>query len=84
MPFGTMNTGRLAAAAQAAPAPPEASIEPKDCMQCRVVGSGVCLSASAYLVAHNYAAQPAGPVHRAVMLAAAGGLLALGIARAVI
>jgi hypothetical protein len=77
----------LSAAVQPAPAPPRRGPEganPKDCLQCRVVGSGVCLAASAFLVAHNYAAQPAGPVHRAVMLAAAGGLLALGVARALL
>jgi hypothetical protein len=61
---------------------PEHQQQQADCMQCRVVGSGVCLAASAYLVMHNFAQQPASRVHRAVMLAAAGGFLALGIARA--
>ncbi|KAL4859011.1 hypothetical protein ACK3TF_000802 [Chlorella vulgaris] len=57
---------------------------PKDCLQCRVIGTGVCVAASAYLAVHNYGQPPAGPVHRAVMLAAAGGFLALGIARAIL
>lgn len=57
---------------------------PQDCLQCRVVGAGVCLAASAYLTAQHWAAPPSGRVHRAVMLAAAGGFCALGILRAVL
>jgi hypothetical protein len=59
---------------------------PKDCLACRLTGTLVCLGASAYLAAHHYGQAPAstGPAHRAVMLAAVGGFLALGIARALI
>ena len=59
---------------------------PKDCLACRLTGTVVCLGASAYLAAHHYGQPTAstGPAHRAVMLAAAGGFLALGIARALI
>lgn len=69
--------------------PPTPSQQPpqqpqKDCLQCRVVGAGVCLAASAYLTAQHYASPPSGRVHRAVMLAAAGGFCALGILRAVL
>lgn len=57
-----------------------------DCLQCRMVGTGVCLAASAYLVLSNWAAPPGGTgrVHRVVMLGAAAGFLALGAARAVV
>ncbi|KAL4424354.1 hypothetical protein ABPG75_001655 [Micractinium tetrahymenae] len=60
--------------------------QPVDCLRCRVVGTGVCLAASAYLAASNWAALPGstGKAHRVVMLGAAAGFLALGIARAVI
>lgn len=71
-------------ASQQQPQQQQQQAGPQDCMQCRVIGSGVCLAASAYLAMNNYAQQPAGQVHRAVMLAAAGGFLALGIARALI
>jgi hypothetical protein len=59
---------------------------PKDCLACRLTGTVVCLGASAYLAAHHYRQPPVstGPAHRAAMLAAAGGFLALGIARALI
>ena len=59
---------------------------PTDCLACRLTGTVVCLGACAYLAAHHYGQAPAstGPAHRAVMLAAAGGFLALGIARALI
>lgn len=64
---------------QAPPAAPQ-----QDCMQCRVIGAGVCFAASAYLTASNYAVPPSGRVHRAVMLAAAGGFAAMGLARALV
>ena len=63
---------------------PAAPAVPQDCMQCRVIGAGVCFAASAYLAASNYAVPPTGRVHRAVMLAAAGGFAALGLARALL
>ncbi len=51
-------------------------------MQCRVVGTGVCLSASAYL-ALQLARMPA-PVgaHRAALVVFAAGFATLGVARA--
>lgn len=57
-----------------------------DCLRCRVVGTGVCLAASAYLALSNWAALAGstGRAHRAVMLGAATGFLALGVARALI
>lgn len=81
---------RTAAAPQQAPQPQQLERQqqaaaPQDCMQCRVIGTGVCLAASAYLAAGNYAAPVGtGRAHRAVMLFAAGGFLALGIARAML
>lgn len=62
----------------------QAQQQPKDCLQCRVVGTGVCLAASAYLAVSNWAQPPTGRAHRAVMLGAAGAFLAVGIARALI
>ena len=56
----------------------------QDCMQCRVIGASVCLAASTYLTLQHYAQPPTGRVHRAFMLAAAGGFCALGIARALL
>lgn len=64
------------------PAPP--GDRQQDCLQCRMIGTGVCLAASAYLLVSNWAQPPVGRTHRAVMLGAAGGFLALGIARALI
>lgn len=56
----------------------------QDCMQCRIIGASVCLAASTYLTLQHYAQPPSGKVHRAFMLAAAGGFCALGIARALL
>lgn len=77
---------RGAGGSGAAPAPPpqQHPQAPQDCMQCRVVGAGVCFAASGYLTLKNYAQPATGRVHRAVMLAAAGGFAALGLARALL
>ena len=61
-------------------APPAPS--KRDCLGCRVTGTVVCLGVSAYLTAHHYAAPSPSPVHRAVMLAVAGGFAAMGVVRA--
>ena len=58
--------------------------QPQDCMKCRVIGASVCLAAGAYLTLQHWAQPPTGRVHRAFMLAAAGGFCALGIARALL
>lgn len=59
-----------------------AAAAPKDCLQCRVVGTGVCLSASAYL-ALQLARLPAPVgVHRAALVVFAAGFATLGVARA--
>ncbi len=53
-----------------------------DCWKCRVTGTAVCLGASAYLLAQNYAQPSASRVHRMFTLLFAGGFAALGVARA--
>ena len=60
----------------------------RSCLSCRITGTAVCWSVGAYLAAQQYAAPApplgAGRLHRAVMLAAAGGFLVLGAARALV
>lgn len=58
--------------------------QPPDCLQCRVVGTGVCLAASAYLGLSHWAAPTGGMgrAHRVAMLGAAAGFFVLGVARA--
>ena len=56
----------------------------QDCISCRVTGTVVCLSLSAYLTLQTYARPPTSPAHRIFSLAFAGGFAAIGIARALV
>ena len=62
----------------------KSDVTQQDCMSCRVTGTVVCLSLSAYLAIQNYARPSSSPAHRAFTMAFAGGFAALGIARALI
>lgn len=78
-------TPGAAAASRGAGHPAElGAAPPSDCLQCRVIGTGVCLSASAYLAA-QLARVPA-PVgaHRVGVVVFAVGFAALGVMRALI
>jgi hypothetical protein len=52
----------------------------QSCLSCRVIGTVVCASSSAYLLYHT----PKHGVHRYVYLAAAGCFGMLGMARAIL
>ena len=56
-----------------------------DCMSCRVIGTGVSIAASVYLLASVYSSNPprAG-LHRGLTLAFSGAFAALGVVRAII
>ena len=55
-----------------------------DCLSCRVSGALVCLALSASTAAQHYARPAASPATRVLTLAATGGFVALGIARALV
>ena len=57
---------------------------PSDCLQCRVMGTGVCLSASAYLAAQLARVPAPAGAHRVALTVFAVGFAALGITRALI
>jgi hypothetical protein len=56
----------------------------EDCWRCRAVGTVVCIGASAYLTAQNFANPPASRAQRIFTFMFAGGFAALGFARAII
>ena len=56
---------------------------PVDCLSCRVIGTTVSFGASAFLIFHLNGAKPPVGLHRAMMIAFAGGFAALGVARAI-
>ncbi len=58
----------------------ESSASSSACMSCKVIGTTTCLGLSAYFVVQSKT-QPS-PMGRTVMLGVAGGLAALGVARA--
>jgi len=55
-----------------------------DCLSCRITGTIVCTGLSSYMVLSTYANPPRSPILRSLTLACAGGLAALGLARAVL
>ncbi len=55
---------------------------PQDCMQCRVIGTGVCTAASAYLALQLARVPAPVGVHRAALVTFAVGFAALGATRA--
>eukprot|EP00890_Picochlorum_soloecismus_P000389 jgi/Picsp_1/1350/NSC_04830-R1_---NA--- len=55
-----------------------------DCLSCRITGTIVCTGLSTYMVISTYANPPRSPIQRSLTLLCAGGLAALGLARAVV
>jgi Na+/H+-dicarboxylate symporter len=60
----------------------EASVSSPACVSCKVIGTTTCLGLSTYFAVQSKT-QPS-PVGRTVMLGVAGGLAALGVARALV
>lgn len=74
-----------AAASRGAGHPAELEAAPPiDCLQCRVIGTGVCLSASAYLAAQLARVPAPAGAHRVGITVFAVGFAALGVTRALI
>lgn len=55
-----------------------------DCTSCRVIGTGVSLAASSYLLATAYASCPPKGLHRTMTLGFAAAFAALGVTRAIL
>jgi len=51
----------------------------KDCLSCRVIGTGACLGSSAYIAFHT---QGARGFHKGIGIFASVGLVAMGAIRA--
>ncbi len=89
-------SGTAAVPVPAAAAPAPSASSPRDCLACRVIGSGVCLGASGYLVHVARTLQPPAPAahgtpaaaaralarHRATLHVAAAMCAGLGVYRA--
>ena len=79
-----MEPGEAAASRGAGLAAELEAAPPGDCLQCRVIGTGVCLSASAYLAAQLARVPVPAGAHRVGLTVFAVGFAALGVMRALI